>query len=71
MFYVLEIPVVNIYLKILRILVAPEILIPLETSAQFERHSLRLTEYFTDPIHKKGFSIYDPVTISNFAAKLA
>ena len=39
-------------------------------------HNLRRNPYvqlniFPDPIHKKGFSIYDPVTICNFPEKLA
>ena len=70
-FHLLKKPVGNKYLKVLRILVPPEILILLEISAQFERGSLFSTEYFPAPIHKKGFPIYDPVTICNFTEKLA
>ena len=46
-FHFLERPVRNQYPKVLRILVPPEILVPLEISSQFERHSLCLTEYFS------------------------
>ena len=35
------------YLKVLGTLVIAEILLPVETSAQFERHSLCSTEYFS------------------------
>ena len=39
-------------------------------------NNLRGTPYFQlnifqSPIHKKGFSIYEPVTICNFPEKLA
>ena len=56
-------------LEVLRILVAFEILVHLEISAQFGRHYLFSTEYFPDLIHKKDFDIYDPVTIFNFQKK--
>ena len=70
-FHLLKKPVGNQYLKVLRILVPPEILIPLEISAQFEMHSLYVQlNIFLDPIHKKGFSIYGPVTTCNFPEKL-
>ena len=70
-FHLLKKPVGNQYLNVLRILVPPKILVPLEIYAHFERHSLCSTEYIPDPIHKKGFDIYDPVTICNFPEKLA
>ena len=39
-------------------------------------HNLRRTPYvqlniFVDAIHKKGFDIYDPVTVCNFPEKLS
>ena len=40
-------PVANQYLKVLRILVPPEILVLLEISAQFESDSLCSNEYFS------------------------
>ena len=46
-FHLLEMSVGNQYLKDLRILVLPEILLPLEISAQFETHSLRPIEYLS------------------------
>ena len=58
-------------LEVLRILVAFEILVHLEISAQFGRHYLFSTEYFPDLIHKKDFDIYDPGTIFNFQKKRA
>ena len=70
-FHLLKKPVGNQYLKVLRILVPTEILVPLQIFAQFERNSLCPTAYSPDLIHKKGFSIYDPVTICNFLEKLA
>ena len=69
-FHLLKKSVGNQYLKVLIILVPPEILNPLEISAQFERHYLWSTEYFPDLIHKKDFDIYDPVTICNLPTKL-
>ena len=69
-FHLLKKPVGNQYLKVLRILVPPEILIPLEISAQFERHSYVQLNIFPDQIHQKSFSIYDPVAICNFPEKL-
>ena len=70
MFHLLKKSVGNQYLKVLIILVPPEILNPLEISAQFERHYLWSTEYFPDLIHKKDFDIYDPVTSRNLPTKL-
>ena len=46
-FHLLEKSVGNQYLKDLRILVSPEILVFLEISAQFERHSLCPIEYIS------------------------
>ena len=46
-FHLLEMSVGNQYLKDLRILVLPEILLPLEISAQFEKHSLCPIEYLS------------------------
>ena len=46
-FHLLKKPVGNQYLKVLRILVPSEILVHLEISAQYERQSLRSTEYFS------------------------
>ena len=60
----------NQHLKILRILVLVEILLSLEISGQFERHSYVQLNTFPAPTHKKCFSIYDPVTIGNFSEKL-
>ena len=60
-FHLLEMPVGSHYPKVFRILVPSEILVPLEISAQFEEYSL----------YKKGFSIYDQVTIWNFPEKRA
>ena len=37
-FHLLKKPMGSQYLKVLNILVSPDILIPLEVSAQFERH---------------------------------
>ena len=54
-FHLLEMSVGNQYLKDLRILVLPEILLPLEISAQFERHSLRPIEYLSTSQTKKRF----------------
>ena len=49
-------PVGNQYLKVVRILVTPQNLVPLEISAQFERHSLCSTEdFFQHPYIKKVF----------------
>ena len=45
-FHLLKKPVGIQYLKVVRILVLPEILVFLEISAQFERDSLRSNEYF-------------------------
>ena len=70
-FHLWKKPVGNQYPEVLRILVPHEILFPLEISAQFGRQSLCSTEYFPDPMHKKGFPIYDPVIICNFPEKLA
>ena len=69
-FHLLKELVGNQYLKVLRILVPPEILVPRKIL-----HNLRVTPYvqlniFPDPIHQKSFSIYDPVTICNFTEKL-
>ena len=64
-------PVGSQYLKVLRILVLPEILVLLEISAQFERDSLCSNEYFSRFDIKKGFSTYGPMTICNFTEKLA
>ena len=47
LFHLLERPVVNQRLKVLRILVPPEILLFLEISAQFERHFICFTEYLS------------------------
>ena len=70
-FHLLKKLVGNQYLKVLRILVPPEILVPLKFL-----HNLRGNPYvqlniFQDTIHKKGFPIDDPVTICNFTEKLA
>ena len=63
-FHLLKKPVGNQYLKVFRILVPREILVPLEISAQFERNSVCSSEdFFPDPFYKKGFSIDDQVTI--------
>ena len=70
-FHLLKNPVGNQYIEALRILVPPEILVPVEISAQFERHYLCSTEFFPDPVHQKDFDIYDPVTICNFPKILA
>ena len=43
-FHLLTKRVGNQYLEILRILAPPDILVPLEISAQFEKHSLYSTE---------------------------
>ena len=42
-FHFLKEPVANQYLEVLRILVPPEILVPLEICAQFERYCLSST----------------------------
>ena len=60
----------NQYLKVLRTLVPPEILVPIAISSQFERGCLCSTDNFPDPSHTKDFDIYDPVTISNFSKEL-
>ena len=70
-FYLLKKPVGKQYLKIPRILIRPDILVPLEISAQFERYCLCSCEYFLRSIHEKGFSIYGLLTICNFPEKLA
>ena len=71
-FHLLKKPVGNQYLKNFRILVHPEILVSLEISAQFEKHSPYVQlNIFLDSIDKKGFSICCPVTICNFPEKLA
>ena len=62
-FHLLKKPVGNQYPDV-RILVPPEILVPLGTPY------VQLN-IFPAPIHKKGFSIYDPVTMCNFPEKLA
>ena len=64
-------PVGNQYLEILRILVPPEILVPIAISAQFERHFYVKLHNFRYPVHKKDSDIYDPVTIFNFPKNLA
>ena len=63
----------NQYLKFLRILVPAEILVPLQISAQFERHSLYMFNriFFQLPYMKKAFPFYDQVTICNIAEKFA
>ena len=71
MLYLPQKPLGNQYLKVLRILKPCEILVPLEIL-----HSLRSTRYvqlkiFPAPIHKIGFSMYDPVTMCNFPEKFA
>ena len=68
-FHLRKKPLGNQYLEVLRILVAFEILVHLEISAQFGRHYLFSTEYFPDLIHKKDFDIYDPMTTFNFQKK--
>ena len=70
-FHFLKKPVWNQYPRVLRILVLPEVLVPAEIWAQLERHCLCSTEYFPDPIHKKDFGIYQPVTNCNFPKGLA
>ena len=66
-----EKPVGNQYLEILRILVLPEILVPIAISARFERHFYVKLHNFRHPVHKKDSDIYDPVTIFNFPKTLA
>ena len=69
-FDLLKKPVGKQDLKLLRILVPPEILVPIVISAQFERRCLRSTDNFPDLLHTKDFDIYDPVAISNFPKEL-
>ena len=54
-FHLLKKPVGKQYPEVLRILVPPEILVPLEISAQFVKHSLRSTENFSRSLIKKSF----------------
>ena len=54
-FNLLKKPVGSQYLKVVRILVPPEVLVPLEISAQFERHYLGSTEYFSRSHTQKRF----------------
>ena len=61
----------NQYLKALTILVSPEILGPLEISGQFKRTPHVQLNIIPDPIHKNGFTIYNPVRNCNFPSKLA
>ena len=55
MFHLLKKEVGNQYFEVLRILVPPEIFVPLEISAQFERHYLCSTEYFSRSHTSKRF----------------
>ena len=71
MFHLLKNPVGNQYIEALRILVPPEILVPAEISAQFERYYLSSTEFFSRSRNQKDFDIYDPLTICNFPKILA
>ena len=69
-FHLLKKPVGKQYIKVLRILVPLRFLFP-----SIFRHNLRCTPYvqlniFPDSLFKKGFSIYDPVTMCNFTEKL-
>ena len=68
-FHLLTKLVGNQYLEVLRMLVPREILILLEISAQFERHYLCSTEYFSRSHTSKRF--YDQVTIPNFPKRFA
>ena len=70
MFRLLRKLVGNQYLEVVRIIVPPEILVPPDISAQFERNCLFQLNNFTDLIHKKDFDIYEPVAICNFPKKL-
>ena len=54
-FHLLRKLVGNQYPDVLRILVPPEILVPLEISAQFERHCLFSTEQFSRSHTQKRF----------------
>ena len=71
MFHLLKKPVENQYLEVLRTLVSPESLVPLQLSAQFESTTDVQLNIFRDPKHQKYFDIYDPVTIFNFPKKFA
>ena len=46
-FHLLKKPLGNQYPEVLRILVTPEILVPLEISVQFQKHSVCSTEDFS------------------------
>ena len=70
-FHLLKKPVGNQYLKVLRIFVPTEILVPLEMSEQLRRTTYIQGNIFPDPIHKIDFDIYAPVTSFNFPKKLA
>ena len=54
-FHLLKEPVGKQYPEVLRILVPLDILVPLEISAQFVKHSLRSTENFSRSLTKKSF----------------
>ena len=70
-FHFLKKPVGNEYIEVPRILAPPEILV-LQTFLHNSRGSANVQlNIFPDPIHKKGFDIYDPVTVDNFPKKLA
>ena len=60
----------NQYVYFLRILVPPQILVPLVISVKFGMHCL-CSINFQDHLHKSDFDIYHPVTIPNFPQMLA
>ena len=70
-FHFLKKLVRNQYLKDLRILVPPEILVPSKFVCNLRGTPYVKLNIFPNPIHKSGLKISYPVTICNFPEKLA